>query len=323
MRSRATLALGAHRGGRHSGGGPARRPASAGRRRTRRSPVSRSTSRTCGSITPASTAPPSRSRATGRASPSSPGPAPTSPSCWCASAATSRPRTLAGTEGADAPFFSPDGQWIGYVVANKLFKIPAAGGAPVQLADDVSLAVGGGTWLDDGRVVYTASGYAFKAVPSKGGAATVIVPAPTAGAAHYPAAVPGKDVLLATRCGNTCAGPVLVAIDLKSGTMDTILTGSRARILSPERHRARRAVGRQRGGRSLRRRDPAVHQRADAAADRRPARARHHSRVRHGRRRHPGLPAGELGRHGDPGPGGPHRAGAGCSIRPGAGASSA
>ena len=136
------------------------------------------------------------------------------------------PRTLAGTEGADAPFFSPDGQWIGYVVANKLFKIPAAGGTPVQLAGDGSLAVGGGTWLDDGRIVYLATGFAFKSVASQGGATTVVVPAPSTGVTHYPAPLPRKDVLLATRCGNTCAGPVLVAIDLKSQTMDTILIGA-------------------------------------------------------------------------------------------------
>ena len=135
-------------------------------------------------------------------------------------------RTLAGTAGGDAPFFSPDGQWIGYVVANKLFKIPAGGGTPVQLADDVALAVGGGTWLDDGRIVYLATGFAFKVVPSQGGAATVIVPAPPTGVTHYPTPLPRKDVILATRCGNTCAGPVLVAIDLKSQTMDTILIGA-------------------------------------------------------------------------------------------------
>ena len=135
-------------------------------------------------------------------------------------------RALAGTEGGDAPFFSPDGRWIAYTMADKLFKIPASGGAPVELADDVALAVGGGTWLDDGRIIYLASGFAFKAVPSQGGAATVIVPAPPTGVAQYPVPLPRKDVLLATRCGNTCAGPALVAIDLKSQAVDTILIGA-------------------------------------------------------------------------------------------------
>ena len=34
------------------------------------------------------------------------------------------------TEGADAPFFSPDGEWVGFFAAGKLKKVPAAGGPP-------------------------------------------------------------------------------------------------------------------------------------------------------------------------------------------------
>ena len=42
---------------------------------------------------------------------------------------------LAGTEGAAAPFFSPDGQWIGFFAGKKLEKIRLQGGGVVSLCD--------------------------------------------------------------------------------------------------------------------------------------------------------------------------------------------
>src|SRR5262249_29291255 len=42
---------------------------------------------------------------------------------------------LPGTEDANNPFFSPDGQWIAFFASRKLKKIAAAGGAAVTLCD--------------------------------------------------------------------------------------------------------------------------------------------------------------------------------------------
>ena len=39
------------------------------------------------------------------------------------------PGPVPGTEGAYSPFFSPDGQWIGFFADGKLKKVPASGGA--------------------------------------------------------------------------------------------------------------------------------------------------------------------------------------------------
>ncbi|MEO6058257.1 MAG: protein kinase, partial [Gemmatimonadales bacterium] len=132
-------------------------------------------------------------------------------------------RPLAGTEGADGPFFSPDGNWIGYVAGGRLYKIPAAGGTPVELADNAGTTVAGGVWLADGRILFTGPGFAVMAVPSAGGKATVVVAAPPTGAIIFPTALPRKDVLLVTRCRNTCAGQVLMAVNLKTQVLDTIL----------------------------------------------------------------------------------------------------
>ena len=42
---------------------------------------------------------------------------------------------LPGTDGASNPFFSPDGQWIGFFTDDKLKKVSLSGGAPVEIAD--------------------------------------------------------------------------------------------------------------------------------------------------------------------------------------------
>ena len=61
-------------------------------------------------------------------------------------------RVLAGTVGAAVPFFSPDGQWIGFFADGKLKKIPVAGGGPIPLCEAPNGR--GADWGDDGRIVY-------------------------------------------------------------------------------------------------------------------------------------------------------------------------
>ena len=43
------------------------------------------------------------------------------------------PKPIAGTEGASNPQFSPDGQWIAFLVGTKLAKVRLPGGAAVTI----------------------------------------------------------------------------------------------------------------------------------------------------------------------------------------------
>ena len=55
------------------------------------------------------------------------------------------------TQNGREPFFSPDGQWIGFFAEGKLKKIPVQGGTSVTLCD---AAFGGGaTWGENGTIV--------------------------------------------------------------------------------------------------------------------------------------------------------------------------
>ena len=62
---------------------------------------------------------------------------------------------LSGTEGAESPFFSPDGQAVGFFAEGKIKKVSISGGAPTVIA--TAAAVRGGSWAADGTIVFAHS----------------------------------------------------------------------------------------------------------------------------------------------------------------------
>ena len=84
-----------------------------------------------------------------------------------------------GTEGGRDVVYSPDSQWIAYVVGSDLFKRPLVGGSPVRLAEDADGPgpVAGLDWLDDGTILYerlTGDSLSIVQIPEAGGAALVV-----------------------------------------------------------------------------------------------------------------------------------------------------
>jgi len=80
---------------------------------------------------------------------------------------------LQGTQGAARPFFSPDGQWVGFVAGEKVNKIAVNGGAVVPLGDVANFA--GATWGEDGRIVVSdAFGKGLLRMPSGGGPPEIV-----------------------------------------------------------------------------------------------------------------------------------------------------
>ncbi|MFZ0297536.1 MAG: protein kinase [Candidatus Sulfotelmatobacter sp.] len=64
--------------------------------------------------------------------------------------------SLANTEGASFPFWSPDGRSLGFFADGKLKKLNLSGG-PVQILCDASTGRGG-TWNKDGVILFTPAG---------------------------------------------------------------------------------------------------------------------------------------------------------------------
>jgi Tol biopolymer transport system component len=78
---------------------------------------------------------------------------------------------LPGTEGATAPFWSPDSRFVAFRADGKLQKIDTLGGGPTALCDVGDLR--GGTWSKRGLIVF-ATGQGLKKVSESGGTAESI-----------------------------------------------------------------------------------------------------------------------------------------------------
>ena len=102
---------------------------------------------------------------------------------------------IAGSDGAVAPFFSPDGQWIAFAADGKIKKVPAAGGATSTICDIAGQFLGAG-WGDDDTIFFAARDGIFK-VPAGGGAPVgVTKPDAAKGERHLlPRPLPGSQAL--------------------------------------------------------------------------------------------------------------------------------
>jgi eukaryotic-like serine/threonine-protein kinase len=76
-------------------------------------------------------------------------------------------RLIAGTEGANYPFWSPDSKSIGFFVANKLMRVDLAVGAPLAVCD--AAVVRGAAWSSDGRMLIGTMADGLLQVPASGG----------------------------------------------------------------------------------------------------------------------------------------------------------
>jgi serine/threonine-protein kinase len=108
---------------------------------------------------------------------------------------------IAGTEGATAPFFSPDGRWIGFSSSRDrmLKKVSLDGGQIVSLADG---DWGGGSWGEDDTIVYTPN-YTdgLWQVSAAGGETRQLTsPDPSAGELNHcwPDHIPNSDAVIFT-----------------------------------------------------------------------------------------------------------------------------
>jgi len=105
---------------------------------------------------------------------------------------------LANTEDATTPFFSPDGQWIGFHADGKLKKISVDGGAAVTLCTVQALR--GASWGDDGNIVFAAGATeGLSRVSSDGGTPVPLTKLKDGERTHrWPQVLPGSKAVLFT-----------------------------------------------------------------------------------------------------------------------------
>jgi serine/threonine-protein kinase len=135
-------------------------------------------------------------------------------------------RLLEGTAGATNPFFSPDGQWIGFFQDGTLQRVPVEGGSPSRLAVIGQLNPIGATWLEDGRIVWgTIRSGLYTMVPG-GGPVEPLTTLDTDDSHRFPSSVKGRSVIFFNRYGAQ-----VWALDLETGEERYLFDGSKANYL--------------------------------------------------------------------------------------------
>jgi serine/threonine-protein kinase len=146
-------------------------------------------------------------------------------------------RPVPGTEGAEQPFFSPDGNWIGFFVPDgpgdnatlrgRLMKVAVSGGPAIALSDAVLL---GATWGEDDTIVLPRAadeGIGLYRIPATGGTPERVTAPDTANGEFrhgWPEFTPGGDAILFSISGQaTFDGGRIAALSLRSGDVRTVV----------------------------------------------------------------------------------------------------
>src|SRR5579863_4674010 len=109
------------------------------------------------------------------------------------------------TPGATSPFFSPDGQWIGFVAGGKLRKISVEGGAEIALCD-AAASYTGADWGEDGNIIASlrVSGGLSQVSSSSGGVPIAVTQLEGEERTHrWPQILPGGKTVLFTAENST------------------------------------------------------------------------------------------------------------------------
>jgi serine/threonine-protein kinase len=108
------------------------------------------------------------------------------------------PKAVPSSNGAAHPFFSPDGEWVGFFAAGALQKAAVTGGAPLRICDVPGVSLGA-SWGPGDTIVWATRGLDLSVVNAGGGTPRTI---PGTKPAYWPQILPdGQTVLFTTGVG--------------------------------------------------------------------------------------------------------------------------
>jgi serine/threonine-protein kinase len=137
-------------------------------------------------------------------------------------------KPLEGTEGANSPFFSPDGEWVAFFAQSKLKKTSLNGGAPQTVTDAANGM--GGTWASDGTIYFSPSNISgLLKVSSSGGTSQPVttLDRKKGEVTHrWPQILPGnKAVLFTSWTGPGWDEKSIELVNLESGERHVVVPG--------------------------------------------------------------------------------------------------
>jgi serine/threonine-protein kinase len=151
-----------------------------------------------------------------------------------------RATELPGTEAATQPFFSSDGQWVGFWTGRELYKVPVEGGGAIRMGDQAVMTGGVSDERGDFIIgVGLPGSTGVIRVPSNGGPPTPLVPLGEGELFHLmPKLLPGENALL-FQTVRTPPSPETGTIDvvsLTSGVRKTLARGVSSPRYLPSGH---------------------------------------------------------------------------------------
>jgi serine/threonine-protein kinase len=140
---------------------------------------------------------------------------------------------LKGTDSANQPFFSPDGQWIGFLQAGSLKKVPTAGGVPITICENLQSR--GASWDHDGSLVIATLTGELARIPS-GSCVPISLTRPdqtTAPTRHwFPSVLPGgRGILFSVVAPNRPEASMIAVLDPRTQEQKTLIPGSQAEYI--------------------------------------------------------------------------------------------
>jgi hypothetical protein len=137
---------------------------------------------------------------------------------------------IAGTEGAFSPFFSPDGQMVGFWADGKIKKIALSGGAPVTICEIGGESLLGAAWGHDDTIVFPKEwGKELQRAAASGGAPRPLTKVSAKGENRghlWPEFLPGgKAVLFTIFTGGSLEDFQIAAVSLSTGEQKVLVKG--------------------------------------------------------------------------------------------------
>jgi Tol biopolymer transport system component len=117
--------------------------------------------------------------------------------------------TIPGTEGAEVPFFSPDGSELAFFADGELKKVPVRGGRPSTVTTDVPGLPKGGVWGENDTIYYECERGIYL-IPAGGGIRDSLPGPPGADLPRLEQYIPEHPAILATLRGGVNQGRIAV-----------------------------------------------------------------------------------------------------------------